>query len=319
MKIVFFSEMGFVGKIPRIHKNMRVEFAQMCSLEADHYPMFQIPEVKEQYDVAILLVGKTTKFREHIANIDVVSEARRFSKKVLWMQEGPHWIFQDMPLEHQFWHYGVLAEADGLLCENKTDIPYFKGIMGEDKWVEDIPSLMITDLIKDVEFQSKEDKVVIGGNFVRWYGGVDSYICARDLDIPIWAPSMGRKIDNEELIEDINYFSYMEWVDWIKTLSSFKYAIHLMPTTGAGTFSMNCAYLGIPCVAYNDLDTQINLHPDLSVNPSDVQSARKLLNKLKNDSIFYKDMSDKCRQLYKEHHSEEFFKSDIKQKLKELL
>jgi len=319
MKIAFFSEMGFAGKIPRIHKNMRVEFAQMCALEADHYPMLQISQVQEQYDVAILLVGKTTKFREHIANTDVVNEARRFSKKVLWMQEGPHWIFQDMPLEHQFWHYGVLALTDGLLCENKTDIPYFKGIMGDDKWVHDIPSLMITDLIEDVEFAEKEDKIVVGGNFVRWYGGFDSYICARDLDIPIWAPSMGRKIENEEHIEDLNYFPYMEWVDWIKTLSSFKYAIHLMPTTGAGTFSMNCAYLGIPCVAYNDLDTQINLHPDLSVNPSDVQSARKLLNKLQNDSIFYTDMSDKCRQLYKENHSEEFFKSDIKQKLKGLL
>ena len=94
----------------------------------------------------------------------------------------------------------------GCYVKTKTDIPYFKGLVGEDKWVEDIPSLMITDLIKDVEFQPKEEKVVIGGNFCRWYGGFDSYICARDLDIPIWAPSMGRKIKNEELIEDINYF-----------------------------------------------------------------------------------------------------------------
>jgi hypothetical protein len=221
-------------------------------------------------------------------------------------------------LEHQFWHYNVLASADGLLTENKTDIPYFKGIMGDDKWVVDIPSLMITDLVNDVEYANKEEKIIIGGNFCRWYGGFDSYICARDLEIPIWAPSMGRKIENEDHIEDMNYFPYMEWVDWIKTLSSFKYAIHLMPTTGAGTFPMNCAYLGIPCVAYNDLDTQINLHPDLSVNPGDVQSARKLLNKLKNDPIFYKDMSDKSRYLYKQYHSEESFLSDIKKKLQTL-
>lgn len=315
MRIAFFSEMGFVGKIPRNHRNMRVEFAQMCALGADHYPMLKIQQVQQQYDVAILLVGKSTNFREQIANIDVVNEARRFSKKVLWMQEGPHWVFQDMPLEHQFWHYNVLASADGLLSENKTDIPYFKGILGDNKWVEDIPSLMITDLVSEVEYSEKEEAIIIGGNFCRWYGGFDSYICARDLDIPIWAPSMGRKIENEDLIEDINYLPYMEWVDWIKELSSFKYAIHLMPTTGAGTFPMNCAYLGIPCVAYNDLDTQVNLHPDLSVNPSDVQSARKLLNKLKSDSVFYKDMSDKCRYLYKQHHSETSFVSDMSKKL----
>lgn len=318
MKIAFFSEMGFTGKIPRWHRNMRVEFAQMCALQADHYPMLHIQQVQQDYDFAVLFVGKTANFREQIANLDVVNEARRFAKKVLWMQEGPHWIFQDMLLEHQFWHYGVLAAVDGLLCENKTDIPYFKGIMGEEKWIKDIPSLMITDLVSDVEFAEKEDKVIVGGNFVRWYGGFDSYICARDLNVPIWAPSMGRKLKNEDLIENIKYFPYMEWVDWIKTLSTFKYAIHLMPTTGAGTFSMNCAYLGIPCIAYNDLDTQVNLHPDLSVDPSDVQTARKLLNRLKDDKVFYKEMSDKCRNLYKEHHSEEFFIVNITTKLNSL-
>jgi hypothetical protein len=37
MKIAFFTEMEFQGKIPRNHSNMRVEFAWMCALEADHY------------------------------------------------------------------------------------------------------------------------------------------------------------------------------------------------------------------------------------------------------------------------------------------
>ena len=81
MKIAFFSEIRFASKVPRYHKNMRVEFAQMCALEADHYPMLDIINVKEQYDVAILLVGKAAPFREHISNIDVVNEARKFSKK----------------------------------------------------------------------------------------------------------------------------------------------------------------------------------------------------------------------------------------------
>ena len=87
MKIAFFTEMEFQGKIPRNHKNMRVEFPQMCALGADHYPMMQIQQIQEQYDVAVLLVGKTTKFREQIANLDVVNEARRFAKKVLWMRK----------------------------------------------------------------------------------------------------------------------------------------------------------------------------------------------------------------------------------------
>ena len=41
MKIAFFTEMGFQGKISRTHENMRVEFAWMCALEADHWNINQ--------------------------------------------------------------------------------------------------------------------------------------------------------------------------------------------------------------------------------------------------------------------------------------
>lgn len=317
-KIAFLSEMGFTGKIPRSHNNMRVEFAQMCALGADHYPMASISQVQGNYDIAILLVGKTPSFRNQIFNIDVVSEAKKFAKKVLWMQEGPSWIFQDMPLPHQFWHYNLLANVDGLLVENKTDISYFKGILSEGTWIEDIPSLMITDYIKGLDEVEKEEKVIIGGNFCRWYGGFDSYICAREFNVPIWAPSMGRKVEGEEQIEDINYLQYMNWIEWIKTLSTFKYGIHLMPTAGAGTFNMNCSYLGIPCIAYNELDTQYQLHPELSVNPGDVQTAKKLVRKLRDDKDFYTECSVKTKELYIKYHSEEVFKADMNEKLSTL-
>ena len=82
------------------------------------------------------------------------------------MQEGPSWIFQDLPIHQQFWHYSVLTNVDGILCENKTDIPYYKGLVG-DKQVTDIPSVMIEDLIKDYSSIEKEEKVMIGGNFCR--------------------------------------------------------------------------------------------------------------------------------------------------------
>ena len=37
MKIAFFTEMEFQGKIPRNHPNMRTEFAWIVALEANHY------------------------------------------------------------------------------------------------------------------------------------------------------------------------------------------------------------------------------------------------------------------------------------------
>ena len=43
MKVAFFTEMGFGGKVPRTHKNMRTEFAWMVALNADHYNLNDTP------------------------------------------------------------------------------------------------------------------------------------------------------------------------------------------------------------------------------------------------------------------------------------
>ena len=42
MKIAFCSQMGFVGKIPRDHKNMRVEFAPDVCIRATHFPLYNL-------------------------------------------------------------------------------------------------------------------------------------------------------------------------------------------------------------------------------------------------------------------------------------
>lgn len=298
MKIAFLTQMGFQGKVPRNHPNMRTEFAQMCALKADHYPLALVDNIDHFYDHVILLIPKTPKDRESLLNVDLVNKARRIANKVWFMQEGPAWVFQDMPLSHQFWHYNILVDVDGIITENTTDIPYFRGLVGDSKPIFDIPSLMIEDSINISSLSPNKEGVIIGGNFVRWYGGFDSYIIANLLETPINSVSMGRKQPDENLIPDINYLPYMQWSEWITSLSQFKYAVHLMPTIAAGTFAMNCAYLGIPCIGYNEADTQRNLHPDLSVKMGDLESARKLALKLKNDTLFYKECSDKCKSNY---------------------
>lgn len=302
--IIFLSQMGFEGKIPRTHTNMRVEFAQMCALRADHNNLFNINSINKKYNIAILLIPKTKNDRDRLLNIDIVQEARKIANVVLFMQEGPSWVFQDLPIEHQIWHYQLLSNVDGILTENKTDIPYFKGINPHIPII-DIPSLMILDLVKDALEIKKQDKVIIGGNFVRWYGGFDSFVVARHFELPIYAPSMGRKQPNEEIL--IHHLPYMEWKDWIYKLAEFKYAVHLMPTIAAGTFAMNCGYLGIPCIGYHELDTQLNIHPNLTIEQNDLESAIKLVNLLKHDKDFYNDQSLIAKNNYKIYHSEHYF------------
>lgn len=309
-RIIFLTEMGFTGQIPRTHDNMRVEFAQMCALGAMHWPMLAMDQISDHYDYAVLLIGKTNSFRDQIYNIDVVSQARRFADKVYFMQEGPSWIFQDMPLQHQFYHYNVLASVDGILTENKTDISYFKGLNPTIP-VIDIPSLMIEDSVKILPELNRKG-VIIGGTFCHWYGGFDSYITAMDFDEPISAPSMGRKKPEEDLIENLSFLPYMNWVQWIHKLNEFKYAIHMMPTFAAGTFAMNCSYLGIPCIGYDVVDTQRNLHPNLSVAPGDLETAKKFAKLLKDDQDYYNECSIQTKQLYKDCHSENKFIEHMK-------
>lgn len=306
MKIAFLSQMGFTGKIPRNHPNMRTEFAQMCALEADHYSLYDVDKITEEYDHLVLLIPKTQQDRDGLYNIDIVQKARRVGKKVWFMQEGPNWIFQDLPIHQQFWHYNVLMDVDGILTENKTDISYYRGLVGGDKPIYDIPSLMITDLISELPTLDRSG-VIVGGNFGRWYNGFMSYLCADKFKEKIYFPTMGRKMNREEEISDIIHLPYMNWVEWIRKLNEFKYAIHLMPTVAAGTFSLNCAYLKIPCISNEKIDTQRICYPELSVDIDDLEDVNKLVIRLRDDIDFYNDCANNGYENYMKNYSEEIF------------
>ena len=148
--------------------------------------------------------------------------------------------------------------------------------------------------------------MIIGGNMVRWYGGFDSYIIAQEFDTDIHAPSMGRKIDREDEME-ISHLPYMNWIEWMNNLSRFKYAVHLMPTHAAGTFALNCAYNGIPCIGYVNSDPQRLCQPNLSVDLYDIEKAKSLAVKLKNDKDFYNECSKNAIKNYESNYSEDIF------------
>lgn len=310
MKIAWLSEGGYIGKVPReATANAGVLWAWMTSLEVDHYPILNFTSAPtDGYDYLILQIPKTTHVREKLFNKDIVKEARRISKRILFFQEGPVWVYQDMPLHWQFWHYNVLADVDLIFCENETDIPYYRGFI-PGKPVINLRDLIVEDQIKDVDKIVKQDKAIIGGNFCRWYGGFDSYIVAQEFDCPLWAPSMGRKIEGEEEIPDLQHLPFLPWGKWMYKLAEFKYAIHLMQTFAAGSFMLNCAYLGIPCIGYNRVDTQRKLFPELSVDIDDLDSARKLARKLVNDKDFYNSCSSEAKSLYRQNYSERAFSS----------
>jgi hypothetical protein len=84
-----------------------------------------------------------------------------------------------------------------------------------------------------------------------------------------------------------------------------------MPTVAAGTFSLNCAYFGIPCIGNNKVDTQRLCHPELSVDVNDLDTARKLAIRLRDDSAFYDDCSKIALENYKKHYNINIWKNKI--------
>ena len=295
MKIAFFTEGQYQGKVTRNNLNMRTDLAWICSLKADHWNINQPPN--QQYDLGIVIIPKKTpQFN--------LTQIKQYCTQTAVMQEGPNWYWQDYPLDQQIWYYNTIQEADFMFVHNQSDKKYYQGLTGKECKI--LSSLMIEDSIKDLPKVQRQN-VIIGGNFCSWYGGFDSYVVAQEAECPIYIPSMGRKIDGEESLPNLNHLPYMNWVNWIKTLNKFKYGIHMMRTHAAGTFALNCAYLGVPCIGYEGLDTQEKCHPNLTVKLGDLEAAKKLITKLKTNDEFYHTCSSTAKINYKKYYSEQMF------------
>lgn len=322
-KICFITENSFNGKVARTHANMRVEMAWMCALQADHFNITQYNQVSG-YDYVMVIFPKGGVYLNS-EGIELVDKQNRFSdlykqnfiyqlkqenKHVCFVQEGPVWYCNDFSIEDQFNYYNQVAECDIIFTHNKGDTAWYKG-MFPGKRVEVLPTLIIEDLVGSIGF-AKDDKVLVAGNMAKWYGGFQSYMVADEFHCEKWVPSMHNRRKHEDQMPNLKHLPYMNWFEWMKSLAKFKYVVHLMPTVAAGTTSLNAAYLGIPCIGNEKVDTQNICFPSLSVDPENVDAARQLAKKLYTDKQFYSFCSVKARELYRKNFSEQIFLEKMK-------
>ena len=301
MKVAFFTEMDSFPKeaVTKEYSNMRTEFAWMVALNSDHYNLND-NNIFKHYDLGIVINSK--KHPEWVN----VSKLKTHCDKVAVMQEGPFWYFQDYPLSKQIQYFNNLVDADIIYAHNESDAEYYKGLINH-KDVRILRSLMYSDPIQTITHPGNRSGVMIGGNMKSWYGGFDSFMLASSVTDEIYSPKMGRREENEEELGIIQ-LPYLQWNEWMSELSKRKIGIHMMRTHAAGTFALNCSYLGIPCIGYDGLDTQRILHPDLTVKDGDLNTARKLILKLDNDKDFYTLCSETTVKMYNEHYHESKFK-----------
>ena len=302
MKIGFFSEAGYEGKVPRNHPNMRTDVAWVCALDATHHPIPQLSNLADNsYDVGVMIIPKK---RQPLLNYPLLEQYKRVCKKVTVMQESYYNYWQDSQISEQIWYFNFLIEMDLIFCHNDVDLKYYNGITNVR--TELLPTVMITDNV--ISKQESRKGVIIGGNWVRDYGGFDSYQVALEITDDITAITTGRmKTEEKDLFKHLDW---MYWGEWINVLSQYHVGVQL-GTAAAGTFNLNCSFHGIPCIAYSNSNTQKTLHPNTTVELGDIVRAKKIANRLK-DEDFYNKCSQETKRLFEEKYSERVFVNHVK-------
>ena len=299
MNIGFFTEGGYMGKISRNHPNMRSDVSWICALGATHHPIVSLPHLQDNmYDIGIVIIPKT---KNYLLEFPLMENLKRVCKKTCVMQESTYWYWQDNEIAEQIWYYNILLEFDLILCHNDNDLNYYRGMTK--KPCEILPTVMIPDFV-DIK-SKKTDSVMIGGNFVSIYRGFDSYMVALEFSKNVWAPTTGRMKKLEKEL-DLNHLPWVDWLQFMNHLSGMKLGVQL-GTPSAGSFNLNCSYLGIPCIGYDDVNTQKDLHPSLTVSDGDIIKAKELSDKLKTDIEFYENCSNETKKIYQNKYSEKVF------------
>ena len=309
MRIGFYSEAGSEGKVPRNYDNMRTDVAWVCALDATHHPIAKLRSLSDNlYDVGVMILPKNRKPLLDWFPNPVLKEYRRVCKKVTIMQDSYYNYWQDSPIAEQIWYFNFITEMDLIFCHNDIDLLYYNGLTNVR--TELLPSVMITDDI--VRRSEWGDGVVIGGNWVWAYGGFDSYQVGLELTDDITAVTTGRMKPEEEQV--LKHLPWMMWGEWIKTLSQFNVGIQL-GTASAGTFNLNCSFHGIPCIGYSNVNTQDILHPLTTVEVGDIDNAKHIARKLK-DEKFYNLCSETTIKRYETFYTEEIFVKSVKEIMK---
>ena len=297
MNVGFFTEGGFEGKIPKDYNNMRTDAAWMYLTDATHHPLFKINTLSDNtYDVGVMILPKK---RRMYMDFPLLEEYRRVCKKVTVMQESYYNYWQDSSIEEQIWYFNFITSMDLIFCHNNVDLDYYYGLTNVR--TELMPTVMVTDGI--VRRNEWGNGTIIGGNWVKDYGGFDSYQVALKLGNPITAITTGRmKPEESQMLEHIPWVMWREWID---ILSQFNVGVQL-GTAAAGQFQLNTSFHGIPCIGYSNLNTQEILHPLTTVELGDIDTAKHIAEKLTNEK-FYKLCMETTQKLFEQHYTEEVF------------
>ena len=333
MNIKYFTDeqQGYEGYVePKILPrwgNCRVWETQAYFLNAYHLRLGDIFSQQKTYKGDLLFnIGKGNFEKSYTSDLyhhfhHTVSLLKEKFDRVYIYQDGEVGWWNQVDVRLQAWWYNQLMTSDGILVPNSIDISFYKGLFPNKK-IKVIRSVMTDEGLDKSKFKPKEDRTIITGPLTSDYNGFSQVLLAHNLDMPIDIPPMGgnrdqrskKVLDGGKMPKDswdmaenlgVNYLEYMSWVNWMYNLNRYKVGYMMTNATASGSFALNCAYLGIPCIGDKRADTQKILFPDLAINTFDNHKALELTFKLKNDLDFYNEVSKKSKELYKKEFTKE--------------
>jgi hypothetical protein len=311
----FITEMSFEGKMSQEHTNLRAAETWIKYLDAYHLNIFNTLTQDKKYDgTAWVIIPKGKNAVEYlIANFfnTTINLKTKFNK-VYCIQEGETTFWNQYNVTTQVWIYNQFAEADKIYTQNQYDLRWLKGLFGSSQSYGLILPVVDDSVLDKSKFKPKTDTTIIAGPFIADYNGFAQTIVAKQFDNEIHIPPMAssRMPDDSLTTQDavgVKYLDYMMWKEWMENLSQYKYGLFLVPSVGAATFSLNCAYHGIPCIGTNKAETQIKLFPKLSIDYLDLEKATELAIRLKNDQDFYNEVSNYALETIKTEFSKDKF------------
>ena len=315
----FITELNFEGYIPENYTNLRAAETWIKYLNAYHLNLFKVLKEEKQYKgTCWVIIPKGHEAVSYLVQnqLGLVVELQKRFDKVYCIQEGESTFWHKYDVATQTWIWIQFQAADKIYTQNEYDLKYLKGLHPDKKFGL-IRSVMDDSIIDENNFKEKQEKAILTGPFTVEYYGFTQMMVAKHTECEIDIPPMGQSRmpkDSLEMAENVgvNYLNYMMWKEWIENLSQYKYGYFLVPCIGAGTFPLNCAYHGIPCIGDSRAETQRLLFPELSIDHLDLKKAVELTKRLKSDKDFYNRCSSTAKMIYKQEFSKERFLEIIK-------
>ena len=301
MKIAIISEAFYHGVLSELHEEKTFnEWKTLESwswgLKAEHINIKNVQQIKDgDFDIYLVVLPKkeTLGFLRSLYQINM--------DKVVMLQEGPCWYFQDVSYQLDRAITEFYSTTLGILAHSKNDASYFKQFNKNVGVIRTATNINV----KIEPTKMKETYAVIGGTDCSWYNGKTSVNIVKGLVDKIFVLGMGREKEKTYHIgknEGFEILDYMQWNTLINFIAGADIAVHMMPTHAAHSFQLMCSIANTPCITSKNELTE-DLYSE-TFEPYDYEGARKIAKEQLKDKFNWVSVGDRRDRLKKYHFTE---------------